>query len=78
MNGRKTFEEAITSLEKIVEKMDSGELSLDESLAAFEEAVNLVKYCNAELEKAEQRVRILTETSDGTVTDAPFIDSDEN
>ena len=78
MNGRKTFEEAITSLEKIVEKMDSGELSLDESLAAFEDAVKLVKYCNAELEKAEQRVRILTGTNDGTVSDAPFINSDEN
>lgn len=78
MNGRKTFEEAITSLEKIVEKMDSGELSLDESLVAFEDAVKLVKYCNAELEKAEQRVRILTGTNDGTVSDAPFINSDEN
>ena len=47
------------------------------TLASFEEAIKLVKYCNAELEKAEQRVRILTESSDGTVSDAPFINSDE-
>lgn len=72
-----TFEEALASLEKIVEKMDGGELSLDESLTSFEEAIKLVKYCNAELEKAEQRVRILTEGSDGVVSDAPFINSDE-
>ena len=78
MNNKMTFEEAIASLEKIVDKMDGGELSLDESLASFEEAVKLVKYCNAELEKAEQRVRILTESSDGTISDAPFINSDEN
>ena len=78
MNNKMTFEEAITSLEKIVERMDSGELSLDESLAAFEEAVKLVKYCNTELEKAEQRVRMLTEGTDGTVSDVPFINSDAN
>lgn len=78
MNNKMTFEEAITSLEKIVERMDSGELSLDESLSAFEEAVKLVKYCNTELEKAEQRVRMLTEGTDGTVSDVPFINSDEN
>ncbi len=77
MKSKMTFEEAISLLEKIVDKMDAGELSLDESLASFEEAVKLVKYCNAELEKAEQRVRILTENSDGTVSDAPFVNSDE-
>lgn len=77
MKNKLTFEEAIDSLEKIVEKMDAGELSLDESLASFEEAVKLVKYCNAELEKAEQRVRVLTESADGSVSDAPFINSDE-
>ena len=78
MNKKMTFEEAITLLEKIVDKMDGGELSLDESLASFEEAVSLVKHCNTELEKAEQRVRILTEGGDGTISDAPFINSDEN
>ena len=77
MKSKMTFEEAISLLEKIVDKMDAGELSLDESLASFEEAVKLVKYCNAELEKAEQRVRILTENRDGTVSDAPFVNSDE-
>ena len=77
MPKKKNFEEAFSSLENIVEKMESGELSLDESLAAFEEAIKLVKFCNSELEQAEQKVRILTEGSDGVVSDKPFIKTDD-
>ena len=77
MESKMTFEEALSSLENIVEKMDNGELSLDAALSSFEEAVKLVKYCNSELEKAEQRVRILIESTDGTISDAPFVNSDE-
>jgi exodeoxyribonuclease VII small subunit len=71
------FEEAMTSLEDIVKKLESGSLSLDESLEAFEEAVSLVKLCNRKLESAEQKVRILTAGDDGTITDLPF-DAVEN
>lgn len=77
MPKKKNFEEAFSSLENIVQKMESGELSLDESLAAFEEAIKLVKFCNSELEQAEQKVRILTEGSDGVVSDKPFIKTDD-
>lgn len=72
-----SFEQAITELEEITEKLDSGDLSLDESIEAFEKAVKLVKLCNEKLDAAEQRVRILTEAGDGTITDAPF-DLDKN
>ena len=71
------FEDAIIKLENEVKKLESGNMSLDESIAAFEEAVKLIGICNKELEGAERRVRLLTETSDGTVTDAPFDYSDE-
>ena len=77
MEKKLTFEGALASLENIVDKMDSGDLALNEALDSFEEAIKLVKYCNSELEKAEQRVRILTESDDGTVTDASFLNSDE-
>ncbi len=66
------FEEALTKLEAQVRRLESGSITLDESLAAFEEAVGLVKICNEKLEHAEQRVRILTEGADGVVSDAPF------
>ena len=72
------FEEAISSLEDIVKKLESNSFSLDESLGAFEEAVRLVKLCNKKLEDAEQKVRILTESEDGTVTDAAFLQIDND
>ena len=76
MKENMKFEDAILELESIVKKLEAGSLSLDESLTAFEEAVLLVKLCNDKLQSAEQKVRILTEGNDGTVSDTPF-DDDE-
>ena len=72
-----SFEDAILKLEGAVSRLESGTLTLDESLSEFEEAVKLVKLCSEKLESAKQRVRILTEGADGTVTDAPF-DAENN
>ena len=66
------FEEALQSLEDIVRKLENGNMPLDESLESFEEAVKLIKICNEKLECAEQKVRILTEGSDGVISDLPF------
>ena len=77
MKKNMKFEDAMLLLEDIVKMLENGSLSLDESLEKFEEAVALVKFCNEKLESAEQKVRILTEAMDGTVSDAPF-DVDEN
>ena len=66
------FEASLAELEDIVRSLEGGALSLDESISAFEKAMGLVKLCNEKLESAEQRVRILTEAKDGTVSDAPF------
>ncbi len=66
------FEEALLSLEDIVKKLESGNMPLDKSLEAFEEAVSLIRFCNEKLESAEQKVKILLEGSDGSITDAPF------
>ena len=71
------FEEAILRLENEVKRLESGNMSLDESISAFEEAIKLVKVCNEKLESAERRVRILTETEDGSITDLPFDEIDE-
>ena len=60
------------SLEDIVKKLEGGELALDDSLKAFEEAVGYVKICNEKLEAAEQKVKILLKGNEGTITDAPF------
>jgi exodeoxyribonuclease VII small subunit len=71
------FETALMKLESEVKRLESGNMSLDESIATFEEAVKLVKICNERLEFAQRRVRILTEGEDGTVTDASFDECDE-
>ena len=72
MNKNIKFEDAIEKLDSIVSKLESGTVSLDESLALFEEGVGLIKLCNEKLDAAEQKVRILTENTDGAVSDAPF------
>jgi len=61
------FEEAIEQLEKIVEQLESGELSLEESIKAFEKGIELSKLCRKKLEMAEDRVRKLVEKTDGSV-----------
>lgn len=53
------FEKRLNRLEEIVEKMESGELSLEDSLKLFEEGVKLSRECNAQLNEAEQKVKIL-------------------
>ena len=76
MKENMKFEEAMIQLESIIKKLESGNLPLDESLVAFEEAVKLVRLCNERLQAAEQKVRILTEDADGTVSDSPFSENE--
>ena len=57
------LEASMQALEALVSKMESGELSLEESLAAFEKGMVLSRQCQQALEKAEQKVRILMEKS---------------
>lgn len=56
-----TFEEAICELEKIVEKLESGEKTLDESMKLFEDGMNLSSYCNKVLDEAEKKIVKLVE-----------------
>jgi len=72
------FEEAMANLEEIVRQLEGGNLTLDESIASYEEAVKLVRVCNERLEAAENKIRILTESPDGSVSDADFTVTNEN
>lgn len=62
-----TFEDRLTALEAVVERLERGELSLDESVRLFEEGVKLSDACKAELEKAEGRIQVLVERQGGGV-----------
>jgi exodeoxyribonuclease VII small subunit len=59
------FEEAITDLEQVVEQLESGDLSLEDSLAAFEKGVGLVRYCNQKLSEVEKKVELLVKDKQG-------------
>lgn len=56
----RTFEDALRDLEGIVEKLETGDLSLEEALSAFEEGVTLVRYLGEKLTEVDKRVEVLT------------------
>ena len=66
VNETMKFEEAIARLEEIVHLLESGNAPLDASLALYEEGVALVRLCNARLDNAQQRVKMLSLNPDGT------------
>lgn len=59
-SGEPTFEEALEGVEAIIERIERGEVGLEESLAEYERGVELIKRCRGILERAEQRVEELT------------------
>ncbi len=62
------FEKALSELEVLVAKMESGDLSLEESLKAFEDGVKLTRDCQSRLASAEQRVKVLMEKQGELIT----------
>lgn len=72
MSKKITFEQAMAELDEKVRGLESGNMTLEESLTAFSEAIKLVKVCNTKLDGAKEKVRILLENEDGSITDAPF------
>lgn len=60
-----TFEESLKKLEKITEKLESGEITLDESLILYEEAMKLSRECNKTLETAKLKIKELSELEIG-------------
>lgn len=61
----KKFERALEELEGVVEQLESGDLSLEDSLAAFEKGVGLVKYCNQKLTDVEKKIELLVRDKEG-------------
>lgn len=71
------FEDSLNELEQIVEALETGGLSLDESLKAFEKGVRITKDCQQALDKAEQKVSVLTRDSNGEISAAPLDEADD-
>lgn len=60
----KTFEEQMQELEQIVQVLEKGDLSLDDSVKKFEEGIKISKECNKILEEAEKKITILVKQDD--------------
>lgn len=73
--GKKKFEDALEELEKVVEQLESGELSLEDSLAAFEEGVRLVQHCNQKLTEVEKKIELLVKDKEGKLRLKPLADA---
>jgi exodeoxyribonuclease VII small subunit len=66
------FEEQLENLESIVTRIDSGELSLEESIDAFERGVKLVRSLNHKLDEVERRVEVLTRGAGGDLKSSAY------
>ena len=68
----KPFEEALNELKLISERLESGNLSLEESLSLFEKGVELISYCYGKLNEVQKRVEILVESVGGEIIKEEF------
>ena len=71
------FENVLSDLERVVEKLDAGDLPLEDSLQAFEEGVGLVRFLEEKLTEVEQRVEVLTRDAGGLFHSRPLEADDE-
>ncbi len=72
------FEEQLTALETVVNRLERGELSLEESVRLFEEGVKLSTACKQELDAAEGKIQVLVEQSHGKMKVADLALDDED
>ncbi len=70
-----SFEEAMAELEALVETMEQGELTLEESLKSFERGIELTRTCQAALKEAEQKIEILSGKGESAELE-PFEDAE--
>ncbi len=70
--AKEKFEEALNKLEKVVSRLEKGDIPLEESLKLFEEGVRLSRFCSQRLDEAERRVEILLKDKEGIIKPQPF------
>jgi len=66
------FEDALKKLEKIVEELESGDLSLDEALKKYQEGIELSRACGLKLESAKKKIDVLTKSKKGDLELKPL------
>lgn len=71
------FEKAFQQLETIVQRLESEELSLDESLRLFEEGIGLSRFCHRKLEEVEKKIELILSDAKGEPVTQPFLPEEE-
>lgn len=66
------FEKALEDLQKIVEELEKGGLSLDETLAEFSQGMKLLKFCHKKLDSAEKKIELMLKEDDEFSKEIPF------
>lgn len=77
MSDRMKFEDILSKLESIVEMLEKGDLTLEESLSAYEEGIKLSRICLKQLDEAERKIEILTKGENGALRFENFELKDE-
>ena len=75
MPPKKSFEQSMKQLEKIVEELESGDLPLEKALNKFEEGIKLSKSCSDTLDDIERKITILLKNHNGDITEKPFLEN---
>jgi len=75
---KESFEEALARLEEIAERLERGEMPLEQALKQYEEGVKAYRYCSALLKQVEQKIQILTKDEDGKLKAEDASDFDVN
>ena len=76
--AKEKFEEALGRLEDIVKRMETGDMTLEESLKAFEEGIKLARLCSRKLDEAERRVEILLKQEEELVIKPSKVEENES
>ena len=72
MAKKNTFEASMKKLEEIVLQLERGDISLEESISLFEEGTKISKILNKQLSEAEQKVSLMIENTDGSLSEIEF------
>ena len=71
-----TYEKAMAQLKDLSKQLESGELTLDESLDVYAKAVDLIKICNKKLQETQKQMLVLIEDFEGSMKEVPFKEED--
>ena len=74
--AKKSFEQAMGQLEKIVEELEAGDLPLDKAMQKFEEGIELTRFCTRTLDETEKKINVLLRDKQGKVIEKPLSPDD--